>query len=83
MVATRTPFLGEGIRVRPLRPDAEAQAEEPEFVTLDPARRDRLIAFVENVSRMPDAAKARVLAQLQADRVPAGMVARLEARMGG
>ena len=32
---------------------------------------------------MPAEAKARVLAQLQQDRVPARVVARIEERMGG
>ena len=52
-----------------------------EVVQLDPARRARLVSFVEG-SRMPDDAKSRILLQLEADEVPAEVVSRLESRMG-
>jgi len=87
VVAERTPLLGAGIKVRPVRPaapgDAAAAPEEPEFVELDPDRRARLVAFVEGSQFMPADAKERVLAQLRQDRVPAQMVERIESRMGG
>ena len=86
IVSERSPLLGAGIKVRPLRPAVEGQAEaaeEPEFVDLTPERRAELIAFIEGNAFMPDEAKARVLAQLQQDRVPARVVARIEERMGG
>jgi hypothetical protein len=56
IVAERTPLLGAGIRVRPVRPAAEgveAAATEPEMVELDPERRARLVAFVEGNAFMP------------------------------
>ncbi len=81
VVSERSPLLGEGIRVRPLREGAEP--EQPEMVTLTPERRAQLIAIVEANQRMPAEAKARVRSQLEADQVPASMVARLESRMGG
>lgn len=81
VVAARTPLLGPGIKVRPLRPGAEAPTG-PEMVRLDPERRARLVAFVESNNRMPAEAKARVLSQLQEDEVPAEMVNRIESRMG-
>ncbi len=83
VVAERTPFLGDGIRVRPIRPEAEAEADEPDLVELDEARRARLVAFIEGNERMPSEAKERLLAQLSQPQVPARMVARIEARMGG
>lgn len=86
IVAERSPLLGAGIRVRPLRPSAEGQAvapPEPDLVELTPERRAQLIAFIEGNAYMPDDAKARVLAQLQQDKVPASVVARIEDRMGG
>ena len=83
VVAERTPFLGAGIGVRPIRPGADDAPAEPAMVELDEDRRAKLIAFVEASQRMPDRAKERVLAQLRADRVPADMVNRLESRMGG
>ena len=85
VVAERTPVLGAGIKVRPLRPAAagEAAPEEPEMVTLDPERRARLVAFIEGNNRMPGDVKQRLLTQLQNDAVPAAMVSRIEDRMGG
>ena len=83
IVAERTPLLGAGIRVRPIRPDAAAAPEEPEMLALDPERRARLVAFVEGNQFMPADVKDRVLAQLQEEKVPAQMVERIESRMGG
>jgi multidrug efflux pump subunit AcrA (membrane-fusion protein) len=84
LVAERSPLLGAGVRVRPLRPGGAAlEAGEPEMVELTPERRAALIAFVEGNARMPAEAKARILAQLAEDKVPAQVVARIEGRMGG
>lgn len=88
IVAERTPLLGAGILVRPARPgDAadggERSAEGAPLIDLTPERRAALIDFVENAPDMAEAAKARVLARLREDRVPAEIVARIEARMGG
>ena len=86
VVSERTPLLGAGIKIRPVRRGADGQVEaraEPEMLSLDPERRAKLVAFVEGNQRMPAEAKARILAQLQADRVPAPVVERIEGRMGG
>jgi multidrug resistance efflux pump len=84
VVAERTPLLGAGIRVRPIRPEmAGAAPAGPEMVELDPERRARLVAFIEGNAFMPPDAKERVLGQLQQDRVPAQMIERIESRMGG
>ncbi len=74
------PMLGSGIRVRPQRETAtgEVITDEPEMVTLDAERRARLIAQVEGNTRMPEPVRARMLAQLAEDEVPASMVERLE-----
>lgn len=87
VVAGRTPLLGPGIKVRPLRQEAmetgaEAQLIE-EMLELTSERRARLITFVEESPAMPAEAKARMLAALGEDRVPARLVARIESRMGG
>ncbi|HHI69574.1 MAG TPA: HlyD family efflux transporter periplasmic adaptor subunit [Rhodobacteraceae bacterium] len=82
VVTARTPLLGQGIKVRPLLAE-EAAANQPELLELSEERRARLIAFVKASKHMPDEAKARVLAQLARDRVPARTVLRIEARMGG
>ncbi len=83
VVAKRTPLLGAGIRIRPIRPDTRETPDEPEMLSLDPERRARLVAFVEANQFMPDDVKSRVLAQLQKDKVPARVVERIESRMGG
>ncbi|MEM6760401.1 MAG: HlyD family efflux transporter periplasmic adaptor subunit [Pseudomonadota bacterium] len=83
VVKARTPLLGAGIRVRPLRATDAPPSAEPEMVELTDERRARLVAFVEANQRMPAEAKQRVLARLSETRVPAQMIARLESRMGG
>lgn len=84
IVSTRSPLLGSGIKVRPLRPGGPAEDEvTPEMVELSEERRAALVAFVEGSERMPSAAKERVLAQLREPQVPADVVARIEQRMGG
>ena len=79
----RTPFLGAGSRVRPIRPDAPETTDERDLVELDEDRRARLVAFIEANNRMPADAKERLLGQLSQPMVPAQMVARIESRMGG
>ena len=83
VVAERTPLLGAGIKVRALRPGGAQEPEAPAFVELTAERRAALVAFVEGNQRMPADAKARILGQLKEDRVPAGVVERIESRMGG
>lgn len=88
VVRARTPLLGAGVQVRALREAAElhpaaAEASADEMVELSPERRARLVAFVQANTGLPAEDRARILAQLQADRVPARMIRRLEARIGG
>ncbi|WP_137701695.1 efflux RND transporter periplasmic adaptor subunit [Marimonas lutisalis] len=83
VVANRTPLLGAGIKVRPLRTGPEAQADEPQMLELSEERRAKLVAFVEANTRMPEDVRTRILTQLAQPRVPASMVERIEARMGG
>ena len=85
VVSERSPLLGPGVRVSRIAPldAAPAAPPEPEMVELDAERRARLIGFVEANDRMPEETRTRVLAQLSEPRVPADLVARLEARMGG
>lgn len=83
VVIGRTPLLGVGIRVRPLREEAQDAPPEASLLELSAERRARLVAFVEANNRMPEEMKARVLAQLGGDRVPAQLVERIESRMGG
>ncbi|MCT2539931.1 efflux RND transporter periplasmic adaptor subunit [Sedimentimonas flavescens] len=82
IVAERTPLLGSGLKLRPLRPN-QGQVQLPQTITLDPERRARLIAFVEGNTRMAADTKTRILAQLQQEAVPLEVVERLESRIGG
>ncbi|MFT7595912.1 MAG: multidrug efflux system membrane fusion protein [Paracoccaceae bacterium] len=87
VIVGRTPLLGAGIRVRPLREPVEGAelTENPEAALLEltEERRAKLVAFVEANSGMPDEVKARLLGQLGEARVPAQVVERIESRMGG
>ncbi|CAM4347371.1 efflux RND transporter periplasmic adaptor subunit [Palleronia rufa] len=91
VVAERSPLLGAGIKVRPLRQDAPPQeagdgtqdTAEAEMLELTPERRAALIAVVESDRTMADDARARLLAQLREGPVPARMVERLEGARGG
>ena len=82
VVEARSPLLGAGIKVKPVRRGAVVPTE-PDMVELTPERRARLIAFVEGNERLPQAAKDRMLERLSQPKAPAQMVARIEARMGG
>lgn len=82
VVEARSPLLGAGIVVKPLRGTDEAP-QAPSMVELTDERRARLVAFIEGNTRMPAAAKQRVLGQLEKSEVPAQMVERIESRMGG
>ena len=92
VVTGRTPLLGAGIRVRPLHQDAgttqptpatERSATAAELIELSEERRAKLVAAVEGSAGLPEAAKERMLAALAKAQVPAGLVNRIEARMGG
>ncbi len=85
VVAERTPLLGAGIKVRALAPAGSmAEPEEqPEMMELSEERRARLVAFVTDNGGMPSEARQRILAQLGEPQVPAQVVQRLEARIGG
>ncbi|UOA28153.1 HlyD family efflux transporter periplasmic adaptor subunit [Pseudosulfitobacter sp. DSM 107133] len=84
VVEARSPLLGAGIAVTPLRIGRDAVVPAgPEMLELSAERRARLVAYVEGNDRMPQEAKARVLSQLAEPQVPAQMVARIESRMGG
>ena len=53
------------------------------LVELTPERRAALVAFVEGNQAMPAETRARVLAKLRQEKVPAEVVQRIEARIGG
>lgn len=88
IVAERSPFLGSGIRIRPIEsPPANSrvaqQLADPELVVLSDEERAALIKMVEANQRMPSQAKQRILNRLGQDAVPKEMIDRLRSRMGG
>ena len=80
-VTKLAPHLGAGIKVKPSREGTGF--EEREMVRLDPARKAELIAAIEGNTRMPSQVRDRLLGQLQAEEIPAEVVARIESRIGG
>lgn len=83
VIGERSPFLGAGIRIRPIRAGVKPQTTGPDMIELTAERRAALIAFVQSNTRMPQEAKARILEQLNQEKVRADVVERVEARMGG
>ena len=83
VVEALSPLLGAGIAVKPLRANGAVEADTPEMIELTQERRAKLVAFVEGNKRMPQEAKARVLAQLSKPQVPVKVIERIEGRMGG
>jgi len=82
VVLARTPVLGAGIRINPIRDSGSAAPPAPQTIALDPERRARLIAYVEGNGFIPADVKARMLDQLNEAEVPTQMVERIESRMG-
>ncbi|GIX15644.1 MAG: hypothetical protein KatS3mg118_3603 [Paracoccaceae bacterium] len=80
VVLHRRPDLGPGMRVRPVLPESGPDAD---LVRLTPERRAALIAAVAASPRITPQMRARILARLQAERVPGALVRRLESRRGG
>ncbi|MDF1855340.1 HlyD family efflux transporter periplasmic adaptor subunit [Pseudooceanicola sp.] len=84
VVRERSPLLGAGIKVRPIRPEAATAAPAaPAMVELSDERREKIRSFIEASTRLPDEVKTRILAQLALPEVPAQLIERLESRMGG
>jgi hypothetical protein len=66
VVTARSPVLGAGIKVRPLR--ADAVVEEPQTVALTPERRAKLVAFITANTRMPKGSKRQSSGPTQSGR---------------
>jgi membrane fusion protein, multidrug efflux system len=83
VVEARSPLLGVGIKVKPLRKGEVVIPVEPDMIELTEERRAKLTAFIQSNSNIPKNRKDRILARLKEDKVPAEMVNRIESRMGG
>jgi len=80
-VTIQQPQLGPGVKVKPVRDGQGLQ--EVAMITLEPARKARIVKAIEGNAYIPKDRKAQILERLSKDQVPAEMVARIEARMGG
>jgi RND family efflux transporter MFP subunit len=78
IVSVRTPQVGAGIKVRPLRSDTVAGN-----VALNEADRARLIALVRSDTSLSETDRVAYLDQLSQSEVPADLVARLTKASGG
>ena len=83
IVAQRTPVLGSGIKVKPIRSGEENKVAEVEMLELTEERRAKLISAIETNGYIPQSEKERIIGQLTQPKVPADVVARIESRMGG
>ncbi len=85
VVMRRSPLLGAGIKVRPLRDDSAAlrSGGNAGTIRLTDERRARLIAQVRGDGGLARDEKERFLRQLQAPDVPQATVRHIEARSGG
>ena len=83
IVAQRTPVLGAGIKVKPIRSGEENKVAEVEMLELTEERRAKLISAIETNGYIPKSVKERIIGQLTQPKVPADVVARIESRMGG
>jgi hypothetical protein len=73
VVAERSPLLGAGIRITPLRPG---------LISLTDDRRTALMLLLENAD-MAASDKAEARAMLEAEQVPVSLVDQLETKAGG
>jgi multidrug efflux pump subunit AcrA (membrane-fusion protein) len=78
IVAERSTFLGEGIRIRPIRPQSSDA-----LVPLTPERRAQLVALVEADASLSAERRDDLLKQLEGQAVPAAIIDRLEGRADG
>ena len=86
IVTNRTPLLGAGIKIKPIRPGAtdvnNDEAPEPENIILDDERRQKMITFIDGNSYIPKSAKKKIIKALNEEKVPLKLINRIESRMG-
>jgi hypothetical protein len=86
IVTNRTPLLGAGIKIKPIRPGGSKAssdaAPEPEKIALDEERRQKMISFIEGNGYIPKTAKKKIIKALSEAEVPVKLIKRIESRMG-
>lgn len=81
IVIERAPQLGAGIKVRPIRKQAEPRESRTESLSRE--ERQKLVAFVQSNGRIPKDRKAQIIEQLNQPEVSTSVVERIRSRMGG
>jgi hypothetical protein len=86
IVTNRTALLGAGIKIKPIRPgDPKVNNDkvpEPEKITIDNERRQKMISFIEGNGKIPKTAKKKIIKALNQKEVPLKLINKLESRMG-
>ena len=86
IVTNRTPLLGAGIKIKPIRLGGSKAisdaAPEPEKIALDEERRQKMISFIEGNGYIPKTAKKKIIKALSEAEVPVKLIKRIESRMG-
>jgi len=86
IVTNRTPLLGAGIKIKPIRLGGSKAisdaAPEPEKIALDEERRQKMISFIEGNGYIPKTAKEKIIKALSEAEVPVKLIKRIESRMG-
>ena len=86
IVTNRTPLLGAGIKIKPIRlggsKASSDAAPEPEKIALDEERRQKMISFIEGNGYIPKTAKKKIIKALSEAEVPVELIKRIESRMG-
>ena len=83
VVRQRTPLLGAGFAVRPIRPEARDASAQPDVLNLTPSEREKLIALVKASAQMTERAKASAIDELSTPAVSAQTAARIKRKAGG
>ncbi len=87
-VMQRSPQLGRGLKVKPLRAsdlenDKAAQKEEEDkIVELDEAKKNELLDFLKSMDRMPQNVKDRLIKEVSGGNISVKTLRRLEKGMG-
>ena len=88
-VMQRSPQLGAGLKVKPLRSSdlkngkASKSIDADTIVDLDQKKKSELLDFLESMDRMPENVKDRLIKEISSGKVSSKTLRRLEKRMKG
>ena len=88
-VMQRSPQLGAGLKVKPLRASdlkndkASKSSDADTIVDLDQKKKSELLNFLKSMDRMPENVKDRLIKEISSGKVSSKTLRRLEKRMKG